>query len=36
MGIVGYECNEHGPNESVDLDACKKFIAALVVLMSEY
>ena len=36
LGIRGYECNEHGPNESIDLDACKKFIAALVILMSEY
>ena len=36
LGIRGYECNEHGPNESVDLDACKKFIASLVILISEY
>ena len=36
LGIRGLECNEHGPNESVDLEACKKFIVSCVVVMSEY
>ena len=36
LGIAGMDCNEHGPNESLDLDACKKFIMTLAYLMSEY
>lgn len=36
LGIAGMDCNEHGPNESVDIDACKKFIMNLSYLMSEY
>ena len=36
IGIVGYECNEHGPNESLNIEACKKFIAAIAILLSEF
>ena len=36
MGIVGYECNEHGPNESLNIQACKNFIASLAILLSEF
>ena len=36
LGIVGYECNEHGPNESIDIETCKKFIATLAILLSEF
>ena len=36
LGIRGLECNEHGPNESVDLEACKKFIVSCVILISEF
>ena len=36
IGLLGYECNEHGPNESLNLEACKKFIAAMAILLSEF
>jgi len=35
-GVNELDCNEHGPNESILLDAAKKFMGCLVYLMSEY
>ncbi|MCQ2816841.1 MAG: M20/M25/M40 family metallo-hydrolase [archaeon] len=36
LGIAGRDCCEHGPNEFVDLEVCKKFIMSLVYMLSRY
>ena len=35
-GVCGMDSNEHGPNESIDLIALKKFICCLAYFISEY
>ena len=34
-GIVGSDCHEHGPNENLNVEACKKIICVLCYFLSE-
>ena len=34
-GVAGNDCHEHGPNENLNIDACKKMICCLSYFLSE-
>jgi len=34
-GVVGADCHEHGPNENLNIEACKKIICVLCYFLSE-
>ena len=34
-GVVGADCHEHGPNENLNMEACKKIICVLCYFLSE-
>ena len=34
-GVVGSDSNEHGPNENLNIEACKKIICVLCYFLSE-